>query len=327
MPIEGGGQARGTTDLEIRISEPGAARAAELVRAFAAPEDADPLAAPAAPPPLLDERTSEVPVGHLSYSALALYEQCGYRFYVERVLGARESLSAAPGDASEEVPEIPSELPEPGVSRGHALGIGNAVHAALEWSAAHDWQAPEEGLIGRLLTREGLAGDREALTRATRLASGWLESDLRAGLAGTRRPEVPFALALGGTVVRGKIDLLVDGGEMPTVVDYKTDALDGRSPAEAAARYSAQRKIYALAAGGATGVRTIHVFLEAPEDPQVETFDAEGLRAAREHLGELIARMRGGTFEVTPEPYPALCFACPAAARLCPRPAWKPPRK
>ena len=33
-----------------------------------------------------------VPIGHLSYSALALYEHCGYRFYVERVLGARESL-------------------------------------------------------------------------------------------------------------------------------------------------------------------------------------------------------------------------------------------
>ena len=43
-------------------------------------------------------------------------------------------------------------------------------------------------------------------------------------------------------------------------------------------------------------------------------------------LGELIDRMRGGEFEVTRNPYAALCFGCPAAARLCPRPAWKPSR-
>jgi hypothetical protein len=133
-------------------------------------------------------------------------------------------------------------------------------------------------------------------------------------------------LALGGTVVRGKIDLLVDGNGVPTVVDYKTDALDGRSPAEVAARYAAQRKVYALATGGETGARTIHVFLEAPDEPQIESFDANALSAAREQLGELIGRMRGGQFEVTHEPYPALCFACPAAARLCPRPAWMPPK-
>ena len=56
----------------------------------------------------------------------------------------------------------------------------------------------------------------------------------------------------------------------------------------------------------------------------VETFDAEGLRAAREHLSALIGRMRAGEFEVTENPYAALCFGCPAAARLCPRPAWRP---
>jgi hypothetical protein len=38
----------------------------------------------------------------------------------------------------------------------------------------------------------------------------------------------------------------------------------------------------------------------------------------------LVARMRRGEFEVTAEPYGALCHGCPAAARLCPRPAWRP---
>jgi ATP-dependent exoDNAse (exonuclease V) beta subunit len=328
-PVQGGDPQPATTRLAIRISEPGPKRAAELVRSFAAPEEETPLAGEAAgPPPLLDEGPAPVPVGHLSYSALALYEQCGYRFYVERVLGARETLTAAPGDAGEEAPEIPAEMPEPGVSRGHALGIGNAVHGALEWSAAHAWEPPTEELVAGLLAREGLGADGEALGRARRLVAGWLESGLRRDLGTGVRPEVPFVLGLADTVVRGQIDLLAagSGDDVPTVVDYKTDALAGRSPAELAARYSAQRQVYALATGAEHGARTIHVFLEAPDEPQIEVFDRDGLAAAREHLGGLIDRMRGGDFEVTHEPYAALCFACPAAARLCPRPAWKPPR-
>ena len=325
-PVGGGDPVPPATGLRIRTSEPGSGRAAELVRTFPPPEEDGPFTAIAEPAPLLAEGAAPVPIGHLSYSALALYEQCGYRFYVERVLGAREALAIAPGEAAEEAPEIPNEMPEPGVVRGHALGIGNAVHAALEWSAQHGWADPGEELVGRLLAREGLTRDADALARVRRLVGGWLASDLRAELAGSPRAEVPFVLGLGGTVVRGKIDLLVDGDPVPTVVDYKTDALDGRSAAEAAARYAAQRQVYALAVGGETGARAIHVFLEAPDDPQVEHFDANALGAAREHLGELIGRMRGGEFEVTHRPYPALCFGCPAAARLCPRPQWKPSR-
>ena len=324
-PVGGGPRLPGAR-LEIRVNEPDAKRAAELVRTFPAPDESDPLAPPEQPPPLLDARPSEVPIGHLSYSALALYEQCGYRFYVERVLGARESLTAAPGEPPTEPPDPPAEMPEAGATRGHALGIGNAVHAALEWSAARGWRAPGEDLLQLLLAREGLGDDREAVARASRLVAGWLDSPLCAELTGRPRAEVPFVLELADTVVRGKIDLLVTGGDVPTVVDYKTDALDGRSPAEVAARYAAQRKVYALAVGGDRGARTIHVFLERPDEPQMEVFGPEDLGSARAHLGDLIGRMRGGEFEVTEKPYPALCFGCPAAARLCPRPAWKPAR-
>ncbi len=324
-PVGGGEPTPPTTRLVIRTSEPGEKRAAELVRSFPPPEEDGPFAA-IGEAPLLAEGPAPVPVGHLSYSALALYEQCGYRFYIERVLGAREALAAAPGEPAEEAPDIPTEMPEPGLVRGHALGIGNAVHGALEWSAQRGWADPGDELLERLLAREGMAGDTEALARARRLVVGWLDSKLRAELGGPPRAEVPFVLGLADTVVRGKIDVLVDAGEIPTVIDYKTDALAGRAPAEVAARYAAQRQVYALAVGGDTGARAIHVFLEAPDDPQVEVFDADRLRAAREHLTQLIGRMRGGEFEVTEEPYEALCFGCPAAARLCPRPAWKPPK-
>jgi hypothetical protein len=110
------------------------------------------------------------------------------------------------------------------------------------------------------------------------------------------------------------------------VVDFKTDALRGRAPAELVGRYAAQREVYALAAAG-TGdapVRAVHLFLERASEPVVEDFAAAGLDAARERLEALIGEIRSGEFEPTREPSRTVCFACPAAARLCPRPAWRP---
>ena len=317
-------------ELAIRVSEPSPQRATELARRHPPPEELDPLGVATEAPPLLDPRAGEVPVGHLSYSALALYERCGYRFYVERVLGARESLASPSAEPNADEAELEDELPQPGPSRALALGIGNAVHAALEWSARRGWEPPDDRLLALLVRREGLAGDAEAAERVERLVRGWLDSAPRAEL-GTEsvRPEVPFVLGLGPTVIRGQIDLLVadeDGG-LPTVIDYKTDALDGRDPSELADRYRAQREVYALAvaAAGSAGARAMHVFLEAPDDPVVELFDEAGLDRARARLEAIVARMHEGSFEVAAEPYPALCFGCPAAARLCPRPAWRPP--
>ena len=317
-------------ELRVRISEPGPERALELSEWRPPPPEPDPLADAAGSPPLLDRTRGEVPIGHLSYSALALYERCGYRFYVERVLGARESLSPAPAPGAEgvvEAPEADDELGEPGVRRSLSLGVGNAVHAALEWSARHQWARPADEALDALLRREGLAGEREAFERARRLIDGWLGSPLLAELGtASLRPEVPFVLALGGTVIRGQIDLLARGtsNEPPAVIDFKTDALDGKPPTELAERYTAQREVYALAAASPAGARAIHVFLERPDEPTIAELDGDALTAARQRLEGLIARMRGGDFEPTHEPYPALCFGCPAAARLCPRPAWKP---
>jgi ATP-dependent exoDNAse (exonuclease V) beta subunit len=201
------------------------------------------------------------------------------------------------------------------------------VHAALEWSARNGWQRPPAELLAVLLRREGLAGGGDAAERCERLIAGWLESALLAELGRAAvRPEVPFVVGLAGTVVRGQIDLLVAGagGEPTTVIDYKTDALDGRSGAELASRYRAQREVYGLAAGQAEEVRVAHVFLEAPDEPVVELLDRERLASARARLERTVGAMTAGRFEVTAEPYPALCFGCPAARRLCPRPAWRP---
>ena len=50
------------------------------------------------------------------------------------------------------------------------------------------------------------------------------------------------------------------------------------------------------------------------------------IAAARQRLEGLVAQIRSGIFEPAAEPYAALCFGCPAAPRLCPRPKWRPRR-
>ena len=73
---------------------------------------------------------------------------------------------------------------------------------------------------------------------------GWLGSELCAEIrdAGRVRPEVPFLIELAGGLVRGSIDLLAEpDGAPPTLVDFKTDRLEGADPIELAARYEVQR--------------------------------------------------------------------------------------
>jgi RecB family exonuclease len=289
------------------------------------------------------------PVGHLSYSAVAGYERCGYRFYAERVLrlGAPATQGAGEdGDATADEPadQAPGDVIDPpadttdadGLSRAplsaleRRLGFGNAVHAALERSALAGWTRPDADELAALLAGEGLAGDAEAQAEARELIDAWLGSQLRARLEEMRlRPEVPFVLSIAGTVVRGKIDLLATAPGRPAVViDFKTDALRGRDPAVVGGRYAAQQDVYALAAAGGIedgGVTAAHCFLEAPDDPVEREFDAAGLDAARSRLEHVIERMRAGAFEPTSSPDGPTCFGCPAAARLCPHPAWRPP--
>jgi hypothetical protein len=130
--------------------------------------------------------------------------------------------------------------------------------------------------------------------------------------------------------VRGKIDLLAELPEGPLVVDYKTDALRGSDPAALAERYETQRDLYALAVhgarrnGGAAIVRAAYCFLEDPERASIETYDEARVAAARERLERLVAGIRAGDFARTDNPHPALCYGCPAAARLCAKPAWRP---
>ena len=332
-PAVDGGEGTGPAPrMRITVQRPSVERAARLRQrmdgtaqpTIVSVDTAGPLLPEAPPPP---------GAGHLSYSALASYAGCGYRFYVERILGLASPLEAGDAGGDPELPEAPEadELLDPSLGpRARSLAIGNSVHAILEASARRSWAPSAADELDRILAREGLAGDVAARERVEALAGGWLASALRAELAdgdAALRPEVPFVLELEGAIVRGKIDLLADTADGPLVVDYKTDALRGADPAELASRYETQRDLYALAvhrASGAPAVRAAYCFLEAPERTVLETYDEGGLAAARERLEALIRRIGDGDFARTASPHRSLCHGCPAAARLCGDPAWKP---
>ncbi len=353
IPPAEGVQPAGTPEIAVTINRPSPERAAELCRRLPAlePPAAETPEAEVLRPPLLEIERVPALAGRLSYSALAAYERCGYRFYVERVLGLTgdplgpaDDEQGAEGEPAGEADVTGAEdelVDPPGDHSGmrpleRRLAIGNAVHAGLEWSARNGWREPDEERLLAALTAEGLGSDMEALARVEELVRGWLGSELRRELDGARvYPELPFALEIGGAIVRGKMDLLAElpGGEL-VVVDYKTDDLAGRSPAELAERYRIQRAVYALAAEVTRAdrdaehppLRSAYCFLEAADDVVAQTHDAADLTEGRRELEAIVGRIEGGEFVRTEKPEGAICYGCPAAARLCGAPAWRPPK-
>jgi ATP-dependent exoDNAse (exonuclease V) beta subunit len=312
-------------EIAVRVNLPSPERAAELTatRRDAAAER--PLGE--GPPPLLDRRPPIVPSRPLSYTAISAYEECAYRFYMERVLGlprsgrssnriAAESTTAA-GDCGAMSPS----------GREERSARGAAVHALLEWSQANGWAEPSGELALRHAVAAGLdpdSTDAESLLAPVRewLGSPLLSEGIAAG-ATRVRAEVPILLGVAGTVLRGSIDLLVEReGAPPLVVDYKTDRLAGADPETHAGRYGTQRAIYALAAAEslrASEVEVAYVFLERPEAPVLSRLGEAEMAAARKRLEASITRIAEGEFPVAPEDqrdWP-LCRGCPALGRLC----------
>jgi ATP-dependent exoDNAse (exonuclease V) beta subunit len=296
-------------NLLVSVSEPRPGAGAELLSrhetkpAPRSPSTATPpLARPEVPPAL---------IGGLSYSALSGFENCGYRFYAERVLGIGEPELASSGDGDE-------SSPAPELRR--RFGPGVAVHALLEWSARNHWREPDADRAAKALREQGLEGSDEQVAMALELTMAFLGSGLREEIGDASvSAEVPFVLTVAGTLVRGSIDLLVerpDGSVL--VVDYKTDRLGDGDPVQTVSRYSVQRDLYALAAAtrGAP-VETAYVFLERPDPPVRESFGEAELESARGRIEAVLKRLAAGRFDVTDRPHRALCLDCPARERLC----------
>jgi RecB family exonuclease len=247
----------------------------------------------------------------LSYSALEAYRRCGYRFYVQRVLG------------------LPDEAPPGGepAAGGDARRRGLLAHAALEeldFERPRVLDGPE---LARLADSRGLAMDESELAQVAALVEAFAASPLCARLARARvvHREHPFALALSGgagdgPLLTGAIDALAhehDGGAL--VVDYKTDRVSGDPDAGERDLYSVQRAVYALAVlrAGAPAVEVAHCFLEAPGVPASRRYSAGEADRLEHEIYALAGAIQRGRFPVAEHPHRELCLTCPARRRLC----------
>jgi ATP-dependent helicase/nuclease subunit A len=245
-------------------------------------------------PPLHDVR-------RLSYSALALFERCSYRYYAERVAGMRPARAH-------------------GTVAGHtglvATEIGDAVHRLLELV---DLGAPAMPDVEQVHAWYPAVTDDE-LERIAGFVDAYCGSDLARRIATLRgaRPERPFAFEHDGVLLNGRLDVLHVDGARALVLDYKTNSLAEGTPEEIVeADYRLQRLVYALACfrAGAEQVEVVYHFLERPDAVVSTTFARTDESELEAELSEAIGRIRAGEFVPTPSEF--TCAGCPALDVVC----------
>jgi ATP-dependent exoDNAse (exonuclease V) beta subunit len=267
------------------------------------------------------EAAPALPVGRLSYSGLARYRACGYRFYLERVVGLRELEPLLPGEESHPEP--------PGSDELSPLLRGTVVHELLERLDFAQAVAPTGDEIAERLGSYGAERGEAAVADTLRFVTAFLNAPLldRLAAAGRVRKELAFAYELappaaGGRslLVNGFVDVYAEESDRVLIVDYKTDSLEGTDPASLAdAQYSIQRLIYALAAlrSGAPAVEVAYCFLEQPDAPARREWAAADAPALEAELLELAAGVIEGRFEPAAEPHLHLCAQCAGRPSLC----------
>ena len=260
-------------------------------------------------PPLPELEPVPAPPAHrvrrLSYSALALFERCSYRFYAERLAGMRPRRRTGDG--------------EPALA---ATEIGDAVHFVLERVDLAAPRVPDD-LEPLVRVRYPFARHDE-LERIRVLTAAYCSSQLGARVSALPGAvaEQPFAFEHEGVLFHGRIDVLHIGAGRALVIDYKTNVLEGRAPADVVeSEYHLQRLVYAIVClrAGAADVEVVHQFLERPEDTVAATFAQADLPGLEAELSRAIAHIQAGHFR--PTPGELVCSDCPVLGLVCAGPA------
>ena len=249
-------------------------------------------------PPLHDVR-------RLSYSAIALFERCSYRYFAERVAGMRAD-GALGGDGDGE--------------RLASTEIGDAVHRLLEQVPLDAPAPPPHEELTATVRSWYPSVSEEELERVAGLVDAYCRSGLARRLAGLpgARAERPFAFEHEGVLIHGRLDALWLEAGRALVVDYKTNALGEAEPEEVVEHeYRLQRLVYALAClrAGAAEVEVAYQFLERPDDVVSTTFGRDDAAALEAELSAAIARIRAGEFRPSPSEF--ACAGCPALDVVC----------
>jgi ATP-dependent helicase/nuclease subunit A len=250
-------------------------------------------------------------IAALSYSSLTELERCGYRYYLERVLGLPEDRAAARSSSGE--------------SGLDARARGTLVHHLMERVDFSGLRAPtakdvEEG-ARELGLRVG-ASERDELAALIATACGSAPAARVAQAAAVRREHAfAFSLGAGEPLITGVVDLVAteaDGSRL--VLDYKSDrvAPDADLAELVEREYAVQRLLYALAVlrEGAITVEIVHWFLEREQWVSVRYGAAERL-VLEEQLATRVAEARAQRFAVSERPHRGLCLTCPGRAGLC----------
>jgi ATP-dependent exoDNAse (exonuclease V) beta subunit len=252
-------------------------------------------------PPLHDVR-------RLSYSALALFERCSYRYFAERVLGLAPRPRGHAADGSD------------GEFRLAATELGDAVHRLLELIPLGKPAPPARQDLDATV-RDWYPDVTDAeLDRICDMVDAYCTSDLASRVARLpgARPERPFAFEHDGVLLHGRLDVLWRDGEKALVVDYKSNALEGTDPASVVdTEYRLQRLVYALAClrDGAAEAEIAYQFLEQPDRVASATFSGGDTAELEAELSAVIARIRAGEFKPTPSEF--ACADCPALDLVC----------
>jgi hypothetical protein len=309
--------------LRCAINRP-ATIGAVLRRRSLAPAGASlPVAEPPRPPAARVEPAAAPPVVRtLSYTTLASWRECGYRFYLTRILGLAEE-PVGPALAGRR--GLEAGVVDPGVtsSAAGAAGLearmrGTLVHALLEQ------EGPATERVAGVADAFGVTLSEAEEADVARLADAFAGSALakRIAKARTVHREYGFTVTLGRTLLTGVVDVLArERGGAQLVVDYKTDAVEPATDLDVYVqeRYGVQRRVYALAAlrGGAARVEIAHAFLERPHEPVVERFEAADADRLEAKLLADAAPMLAGEYPVAQEPHRELCATCPGRRALC----------
>jgi ATP-dependent helicase/nuclease subunit A len=317
--------------LALDLAAPRAAHDAAAPPAPAHPaapagrDDGAPPPAPATPAPAHSSAPAAPArgAGALSYSALAAYAACPYRFYLQRVLGLPD--------------EEPPRALEPEAAGVDARLRGTLAHELLErLDLAAGSPPPRRDAVAALGAAHGVELDAGEIDDLLALVGAFAGGELRArlGRAAHVHREHPFAFPLdpgdpSGPLLNGVVDVLAfEASGEALVVDYKTERVgEADLAALVDAHYGAQRRIYALAAlrSGAPAVEVVHLFLAPRERGPAETVtarfaSADGPALERE-LRALAGGLLAGAHPVTPTPHAALCATCPGRDGLC---SWPP---